>query len=213
MSIRREIEIKLRLEGRAQYDKLCREMGTPADAWEQINHYFRSEDGRIPGKEGVIRVRLERGKAVFAVKLGALEDGLASAQEYEEAWRGPQEEMPPPSIAMWAAGHAGLHALEQRFGKRFPLVCVGKMTNQRRLYRTAEGLCLEGDASRYPDGEEDYEVEVETDHPERDRGLLEALLSGLDIHFRSQRLRSTNGSWSILQAAEEDPSAAFRSPL
>jgi len=89
MPVRREIEIKLRLEGRAQHDKLCREMGTPADAWEQINHYFRSEDGRIPGEEGVIRIRLERGKAVFTVKLGALKDGLASAQEYEEPGEAP----------------------------------------------------------------------------------------------------------------------------
>ena len=186
MSIRTEIEIKLRLEGRAQYDRLCREMGTPADAWEQINHYFRSEDGRIPGKEGVIRIRLERGKAVFTVKLGALKDGLASAQEYEEPWRGPQEEMPPPSTAMWDAGHAGLHALEHRFGKRFLLVWVGKMINQRRLYRTVEGLCMEVDASRYPDGEEDYEVEVETDDPERDRGLLEALLDRFGVHFVPQ---------------------------
>ena len=186
MSIRTEIEIKLRLEGRAQYEKLCREMGAPVDAWEQINHYFRSEDGRIPGGEGVIRMRLERGKAVLTVKLGALKEGLASAQEYEEAWRGPPEEMPPPSVAMWDAGHGGLRALEQRFGKRFPLVWVGKMTNQRRLYRTAEGLCLEVDASRYPDGEEDYEVEVETDHPERDRSLLEALLNRYGIHFVPQ---------------------------
>lgn len=186
MSIRREIELKLRLEGRAQYDKLCREMGTPADAWEQINHYFRSEDGRIPGEEGVIRIRLERGKAIFTVKLGALKDGLASAQEYEEPWRGPPEEMPPPSVTMWDAGHAGLQALEHRFGKRFPLVWVGKMINQRRLYRTAEGLCMEVDASRYPDGEEDYEVEVETDDPERDRSLLEALLDGLGVRFVPQ---------------------------
>ena len=186
MSIRREIELKLRLEGRAQYDKLCREMGTPADAWEQINHYFRSEDGRIPGEEGVIRIREERGRAVLTVKLGALKDGLASAQEYEEAWRGPLEEMPPSSSAIWENGHAGLKALEQRFGKCFALVWVGKMVNQRRLYRTAEGLCMEVDASRYSDGEEDYEVEVETDDPERDRGLLEALLDGMGIRFVPQ---------------------------
>ena len=186
MSVRREIEIKLRLEGRAQYDRLCREMGTPADAWEQINHYFRSEDGRIPGKEGVIRIRLERGKAVFTVKLGALKDGLASAREYEEPWPGPLEEMPPPWTAMWDAGHSGLHALEQRFGGRFPLVWVGKMINRRRLYRPDEGLCMEVDASRYPDGEEDYEVEVETDDPERDRGLLEALLDRLDVLYVPQ---------------------------
>ena len=161
-------------------------MGEPSQSWEQVNHYFRSEDGAIPGEEGVIRIRLEKGRAVFTVKLGALEGGLATAQEYEEAWQGPQQEMPPPSSAMWDAGHSGLRALEEKFGRRFPLVWVGRMVNRRRLYETAEGLCVEVDASKYPDGEEDYEVEVETDDPERDRGLLEALLTGMGIRFSPQ---------------------------
>ena len=185
MSIRREVEVKLRLEGRAQYERLCREMGTPEGAWEQVNHYFRSEDGRIPGEEGVIRLRLEKGRAVFTVKLGALKDGLADSQEYEEPWSGPPE-MPPSSSRIWETGHPGMKALEQRFGKRFALVWVGKMVNQRRLYRSDEGLWLEVDASRYPDGVEDYEVEVETGDPERDRRRLEALLKRLGIGFVPQ---------------------------
>jgi uncharacterized protein YjbK len=186
MSIRKEIELKFRLEGRDQYDKLCQGMGAPVEEWEQINHYFRSEDGKIPGEEGVIRIRLERAEAVLTVKLGALRNGLASSREYEEAWPGPLAEMPPSSRAIWEAGHAGMRALEQRNGRRFPLVWVGRMVNLRRIYRTAEGLCMEVDASRYPDGEEDYEVEVETDDPERDRGLLEALLTRMGIRFAPQ---------------------------
>jgi uncharacterized protein YjbK len=186
VSIRTEVEIKLRLEGRAHYDKLCREMAEPQEDWEQVNHYFQSEDGRIPGEEGVIRIRQEKGKAVFTVKLGALEAGLASSREYEEPWQGAREEMPPPSTAMWDSGHSGLRALEEKFGGRFPLVWIGKMVNRRRLYRTAEGLSMEVDASTYPDGEEDYEVEVETDDPERDRALLEALLEKLGVRFVPQ---------------------------
>ena len=185
MTVRREIELKYRLEGRAEYEKLCWEMGDPVDAWEQINHYFRSADGKIPGEEGVIRIRLEKGKAVFTVKLGALENGLASAQEYEEPWQGPRQ-MPPSSNLLWKSGHSGLKALEQRFGQRFPLAWAGQMVNQRKVYRSVEGLCMEVDASRYPDGEEDYEVEVETESPERDRGLLEALLKNLGIRFVPQ---------------------------
>jgi uncharacterized protein YjbK len=186
MTVRREIELKYRLEDRATYEKLCREMGDPLDAWEQINHYFRSADGKMPGAEGVIRIRLEKGKAVLTVKLGALKNGLASAQEYEEPWQGPLEEMPPSSNSLWESGHAGLRVLEQRFGQRFPLVWAGKMVNQRNLYRSAEGLCIEVDGSRYPDGEEDYEVEVETESPERDRSLLVALLQNLGIRFVPQ---------------------------
>ncbi len=185
MSVRREVEVKLRLEGRAQYERLCREMGAPEDVWEQVNHYFRSEDGSIPGEQGVIRLRLEKGGAVFTVKLGALRSGLADSLEYEQAWSGPLE-IPPSSSAIWGAGHPGMEALEQRFGRRFALVWIGKMVNRRSLYRSTEGLCVEVDASRYPDGTEDYEVEVETYEPERDRRLLEVLLKRLGIRFVPQ---------------------------
>jgi uncharacterized protein YjbK len=186
MSVRREIEIKLRLEDRAQYERLCRALGRPQDAWEQVNHYYCSEDGKIPGEEGVIRIREEKGGAVLTVKLGSLKDGLASAREYEAVWCGRLEEAPPSSSAIWETGHAGLKALEQTYGKPFPLVWLGKMINQRRLYLSPEGPSLEVDASRYPDGEEDYEVEVETEHPERDRLLLEERLNNLGIRFSPQ---------------------------
>ena len=186
MSERKEVELKLKLEGRAQYEELCRKMGDPVDAWKQVNHYFRSADGRMPGEEGVIRIRLERGKAVLTVKLGVLQNGLAKAQEYEEPWPGSEEEMPPSSEALWGSGHGGLKVLEQRYGTRLPLVWLGSMVNERKLYRSGTGLCMEVDASRYPDGEEDYEVEVETESPERDRETLETLLGDLGIRFVPQ---------------------------
>jgi uncharacterized protein YjbK len=186
MSVRRETELKVRLEGRAEYERLCRAMGDPVEGWDQINHYFHSADGKIPGKEGVIRIRVEKGRALFTVKLGGLTNGLARAEEYEQPWSGPPEAMPPTSRLLWESGHAGMKVLEQRFGWRFPLVWVGKMLNHRKLYRSAEGLCLEVDASQYPDGQEDYEVEVETESPERDRELLKALLDGLGIRFSLQ---------------------------
>jgi uncharacterized protein YjbK len=186
MSVRRETELKYRLEGRAEYEKLCRELGDPEDAWEQINHYFQSADGKIPGEDGVIRIRQEKGRAVLTVKLGALANGLARAREYEQPWSGPWHQMPPRSKALWESRHEGLEVLERRFGGRFPLVWAGRMVNLRKLYRSVRGLCMEVDASRYPDGQEDYEVEVETESPERDRALLEALLRDLGIGFVPQ---------------------------
>ena len=186
MSVRREVELKYRLEGRGEYEKLCRELGDPVEVWEQVNHYFRSADGKIPGGDGVIRIRQEKGRALLTVKLGALEAGLARAEEYEEAWPGPLDEMPPTSNAIWGAGHEGLHLLEQRFGTRFPLVWLGKMVNQRKFYRPVEGIPLEVDASRYPDGQEDYEVEVETEEPECDRERLLTLLTDLGLRVEPQ---------------------------
>ena len=66
----RETELKYRLEGREPYERLCRELGMPESDERQVNHYFQSPDGGIPGESGVIRIRLEREAAVFTVKLG-----------------------------------------------------------------------------------------------------------------------------------------------
>ncbi len=187
MSNHREIELKYRLEGREPYERLCRELGMPESDERQVNHYFQSPDGGIPGERGVIRIRLERGAAVFTVKLGGLmQRGLVSSMEYEEPWHGAPEEVSSAQESLWAGGFQGMEALEQEFGGRFPLVWAGSMENRRKTYRVSGGLCLEVDASRYSCGAEDFEVEVETEDPDRDRPRLEALLKGLGIRREPQ---------------------------
>jgi len=184
---RRETELKYRLDGRASYERLCRELGAPESDARQVNHYFQSPDGRVPGDRGVIRIRVEAGRAVFTVKLGApMREGLASSAEYEEPWNGPPGEIPSAPERLWGQGLRGMDALEKAFGGRFPLVWAGSMENRRRTYRTCGGLCLEVDASRYSSGAEDFEVEVETDDPDRDRPLLESLLAGLGLRVEPQ---------------------------
>lgn len=183
----REIELKYRLEGREHYERVCRELGMPESDERQVNHYFQSPDGGIPGERGVIRIRLERGAAVFTVKLGGpMRRGLVSSMEYEEPWRGALEEIPSAPESLWDGGFKGMEALEQAFGGRFPLVWAGSMENRRKTYRHSTGLRLEVDASRYSCGSEDFEVEVETEDPDRDRPLLEALLTGCGIRREPQ---------------------------
>jgi len=65
-------------------------------------------------------------------------------------------------------------------------VWAGSMENRRRVYRMMRGLCLEVDASRYSGGAEDFEVEVETGEPDRDRPVLETLLADLGIRCEPQ---------------------------
>lgn len=184
---RQEIELKVRLVGRGDYERLCARLGEPDETREQVNHYFRSADGRIPGDQGVIRIRVEGGRAVLTVKLGGwVTDGLVRAREIEEAWQGDPDALPPPSEAFWQGGYRGMAALEARFGRRFGLVWAGAMHNRRRVHRTGDGLCLELDASRYPDGEEDFEVEVETPDPEGVRSRLLALLDAAGVRHAPQ---------------------------
>ena len=183
---RPEIELKYRLKTK-DYQRLCRHLGRPQADFEQENHYFQSADGKIPGARGVIRIRLERGNVLFSVKLGGrLEEGLISAREYEEPWKGDLDVMPPPAAAFWDFGYAGMKVLERDAGGRFPLVWAGKMVNRRKVYPFEGGLSLEVDASRYPDGHEDFEVELETEQPEKARPRLRALLDRLGISFEPQ---------------------------
>jgi len=184
----RETELKVRLEGRGAYEALCRGLGTPQAETLQVNHYFRSPDGRVPGARGVIRIRVEEGRAVFTVKIGGpLRLGLASSVEYEDPWNGPIEEIPTSAAeSLWVGGFEGMKALEAAFGGRCLLVWAGSMETRRRVYRLPAGLCLEVDACRYTPGAEDFEVELETGDPERDRPRLEALLAALGIRCEPQ---------------------------
>jgi len=184
---KREIELKYRLADRQQYLGLCEALGEPEDLVEQINHYFESPDGRIPGDRGAIRLRLEKGRAIFTVKLGGMvEAGLVRAREFEEPWQGQPDRMPPSPEEFWSGGYAGMEALAGAFGSRFPVAWVGKMTNVRKIYRTPGGLRLEVDASLYPDGSEDFEVELETQDPEGDRSRLERLLEAAGVRAQPQ---------------------------
>jgi uncharacterized protein YjbK len=183
----REIELKYRLDSRDAYELLCRSLGRPSSESLQVNHYFRSPDGRVPGDRGVIRIRVEKGGAIFTVKLGGpLRQGLVSSLEYEEPWDGTIDEIPAAGETLWDRGFQGMEALETAFGGRCVLIWVGSMENRRRVYRPPNGLCLEVDASRYSGGAEDFEVEVESENPDRDRPRLEALLTERGIRCDPQ---------------------------
>lgn len=182
-----EIELKYRLEGERAYRRLCAFLGPPAEEWEQVNHYYESEDGTIPGKEGVIRIRAERGRVFFTVKRsGSLVGGLARSVEVEVPWEGTGSVFPPDACTLWDAGHKGLEALAAERGGPFRLVHVGGMVNRRKTYRLREGLLLEVDASRYPDGTRDFEVELESEAPERDRPKLVEILRQAGVRFSVQ---------------------------
>ncbi len=183
----KEIEIKFRLEGKSNYEKLCQAMGPPIEEREQVNHYFQSHDGLIPGDNGVIRIRVEAGKPMFTVKLGGtLIGGVAVSQEYEEPWPDLVDEWSSLSDRLWEVGHAGMEALEKEAGKRFNLVWVGQMSNNRKFYRLSEDLCLEVDASCYSNGKKDYEIEVETEKPDDVQEYLKTFLETMGVRYSLQ---------------------------
>ena len=187
MTIKTETELKYRLQDVQSYQRLCEKLGPAAEEWAQVNHYYQSVDGRIPGKRGVIRIRAEKGQILFTVKMdGTLDQGIARSREFEFPWRGDTRSFPPAPESLWKTGHAGMEALAAEAGRKFPLVRVGEMINRRKVFPLAEDRLLEVDASRYPDGETDYEVELETADPEGDRIFLTRFLDGAGVRYMLQ---------------------------
>jgi uncharacterized protein YjbK len=187
MSEIREIELKYALEGEEDYQRLCENMGTPEDEWDQINHYFHSKDSRIPGTRGVIRIRVEKGRALFTVKLGGmLSEAILSSHEYEVPFPANDDSYQVRPEVLWDMGNKGMKILEDEHGKRVPLVWAGQMINHRKVFPLDRELKLEVDASQFPDGFKDLEVELETHHPESDRPRLVGLLKSLNIRFHPQ---------------------------
>lgn len=206
MADREETELKYRLSGERSYRRLCAFLGAPAEEWEQINHYYQSEDGTIPGKEGVIRIRVEKGSVLLTVKrAGSLHGGLARSVEVEAPWQGKADAIPPDGAALWRAGHSGLRALAAEHGGPFHLVHVGRMVNRRKTYRLPGGLLLEVDESRYPDGARDFEVELETADPEQDRPKLLELLRRAEVRFSPQTETKYQRFLRHLNPASDDP--------
>ena len=76
--------------------------------------------------------------------------------------------------------------LEEEHGKRAPLIWAGQMINHRKRFQWDRELKIEVDASLYPDGFKDFEIELETYHPERERPKLIGLLQSLNLQFQPQ---------------------------
>jgi uncharacterized protein YjbK len=183
----KEIELKYVLEGEGAYQRLCEFLAPPVAEFDQVNHYFHTADLAVPGPGGMIRVRVERGKTLFAVKLGGrLSGGVLSASEFEiELPKGDEFYRSSPQ-ALWEAGNPGMELLERECGAKVPLLWAGRLINHRAVFRWEHGCRLEADASLFPDGYKDYEVELETASPEEHRASLVRLLESLGIPVRPQ---------------------------
>ncbi len=183
----RETELKYAFSDEQGYKTLCNFLSPPQDEFDQYNHYFYSADKALPGPHGLIRIRVEKGKTLFTVKLEAtLSGGLLTCNEYEIPLPyGVEWYISCPS-RLWSTGNLGMELLEKLHGRRVPLVWAGRLVNHRTLFAWDRGKMLEVDASFFPDGHKDYEVELETAYPETDRSLLLRLFDSLGISVQPQ---------------------------
>jgi uncharacterized protein YjbK len=169
-----EQELKLRLPTRGDYERLQDLLGRPDRRLEQHNAYLDTAGAELRARRVMARLRDENGALLLTVKWKAGHaDGYFQAEEEEVR-------LEAPSAAQAVETGEAARVLrdlcpELQNLELAGLRVLGGIRNLRQSFRL-DGFELELDHSTYPDGAEDFELELETNRPEAAWKLLERLL-------------------------------------
>ncbi len=178
-----EREVKLRLADEASWQRLQAVLGDPSASLDQVNLYLDTPSLEVAGRRGMLRLRRQDGTWSLTWKRGLrMEQGYFEALEVECPLDEAAGQCPdlaalehlPPVRSLRADGVAG------------PLALQGEVRNLRQRYPLTDGSVLELDRTTFPGGRVDFEVEVETMHPEQVTSLLEDLARRAGVVLQAQ---------------------------
>ncbi len=182
-----ETEIKLRIRSAEDLARIARALPEPLSVRRQVNHYYDTPDREIQARlAGMFRVRRENDVWLACAKLGArlAADGTLQSTEIEVPWLPPPDWQPTDTQTLWASDLKPIRKLRDELGVA-DVVYLGAMKNERTVHAFGE-VWIELDRLTLPDGTPDYELELETDHPEVVRPELEALLRRVNVPVEPQ---------------------------
>ncbi|KAG6728079.1 hypothetical protein I3842_02G155700 [Carya illinoinensis] len=188
-----EVEVKLRLLDSVSHEKLCSFLSPfHTKTLIQENIFFDGSNSELSSNLAILRVRFSRAnghnpQTILSLKAKpVISDGISRMEEAEEPL--------DPTLARaciaepWRLLSVDSSAIIRRVKEEFGLggrgkglVCLGGFRNVRAVYEW-QGLKLEVDETNYDFGT-CYEVECESDDPERDKRLIEKLLEENGIGF------------------------------
>jgi uncharacterized protein YjbK len=185
-----EIEIKITLLSKEDYEKFESKMGEPCQIADQENIFFDGSQQEITRVKSVLRLRLfregQRERCVMTHKAsGKMEHGVNRAEETEEDidCNLAREAIENPSVMLsWSSD------LVQMVKNRYQVkdfVCLGGFKNLRKRYKW-EGHVIELDKVTYPFGT-NYEIELETYEPEVIKPKLIKLLDSLNVSYQDSK--------------------------
>lgn len=182
-----EVELKLRLNEEADYERLRACLGPPVETVEQVNHYFEAAGDGLRAAGAMLRVREGDGPPTVTLKVRArLAEGVLEAREVEASLdAGTWEEIRLGARGMESLDVAPVRVAVDLLGSPARLEVQGTMRNRRERH-TMGGRVLELDRTELPDGTRDFEVEVETDDPADTRQAVEALLRSCGAGWTEQ---------------------------
>ena len=176
-----ETELKLELQNLSEYRQLCIALGDCLTALPQRNLYYEDAERRWQSARLGLRMRGVEGNWMLAVK-GAARN--AGGWTVRDEWERPVE---PSELELLLVGEAALReAARQLMGEQFPALLadslpqrLGELFNVREIYRLPGcGATVEMDAARLPNGDEFWEIEVESEDAQQ-REAAEAELAAL----------------------------------
>ncbi|XP_041014540.1 triphosphate tunnel metalloenzyme 3-like [Juglans microcarpa x Juglans regia] len=188
-----EVEVKLRLLDSVSHQKLSSFLSPfHTKTLIQENIFFDGSNSELSSNLAILRVRFSRPnghnpQTILSLKAKpVISDGIFRMEEVEEPL--------DPTLARaciaepWRLLSVDSSAIIRRVKEEFGLggrgkglVCLGGFRNVRAVYEW-QGLKLEVDETNYDFGT-CYEVECESDDPERDKRLIEKLLEENGIGF------------------------------
>lgn len=184
-----ETELKFALADREDYERILKILGPPRAVREQTNHYFLGDEAGILDRgEAMLRLRtVAQGPAVLAFKDRLVREGaLFRSREFEGA-------LDDETSARLLAGEIDPLTLETSpasearavLGKG-PLRLGGVSRTKRSELVLDSDEVLEVDASTFPGGRQDWEIELETRDPASAQRHLRGLLGRMSIVLRPQ---------------------------
>lgn len=179
-----ENELKISLLDQRDYELLLTELGEPKSHIRQVNHYYDTADRALWRRRMCFRLREQEGRFIVALKRGRRwNDGYLVADELEAEL---PESIPDPRVFdpyRWDA--LPVQFLQKELGSP-GLVWLGSIRNTRRVYALPHGMRLEVDATEFPGGAVEYELEAEWPEEEEIRATVVGLLDAWGVRWKPQ---------------------------
>ena len=189
MSIEQELKYKIDESG---YSDIKSVLGKPVKKLNQKNIYLIPKDTTDTAKHFVFRVRIQNDIIFICIKKGTtIINGLLRTREEEillsqsdvpswEKWSiSPSEDIPDIPSEF-------LEKVSDILTSDIKLRLQGELNNYRLVFKTAWGN-IELDKTTFGNNDIEYEIELETEHPET-REEIEAFLTENNIGFKMQNL-------------------------
>jgi uncharacterized protein YjbK len=188
-----ETELKLIIANSSDFRRLLQSLPAAERVVEQRNLYFVDPEGMLAKRRVMLRVReevdVDSGQLLQVIVTSkrrlSRNAGVFVADEKEAIWDNEQwKEFCLRGQNLATFSHEFMVRLREGLG--FDSLVKEGMTVNIRHRVQVENFVFELDETTFPNGVVDYEVEVETEHPEQARVLLQALATQSGITLSTQ---------------------------